>query len=168
MNQSKTKGSITITNVKDLKPKMAGSLVNIRGRLHTSRAKGKQCFFVVREQQETVQCLGFVNDRMSKQMVKFISHISKESIIDVQAEVVKASEKIESCTQQNIELHVHQVTGYMYTAEYRSACTPGNRIYAHSRIKNYMYVHLVTGYMYTAEYRTICTPGNRIYVHSRT
>ena len=39
----------------------------------------------------------------------FYSSISKESIIDVEAEVVKVSEKIESCTQQNIELHVHQV-----------------------------------------------------------
>ena len=29
--------------------------------------------------------------------------------MEVQAEVVKAAEKIESCTQQNIELHVHQV-----------------------------------------------------------
>jgi nondiscriminating aspartyl-tRNA synthetase len=109
MNQSKTKGSVTISSVKNLKAKMAGNIVYIRGRLHTSRAKGKQCFFVVREQQDTVQCLAFVNQIVSKQMVKFISHISKESIIDVQAEIIKAEDKIESCTQQNIELHVHQV-----------------------------------------------------------
>jgi len=109
MNQSKSKGTITITPVKDLKVKMAGNVVNIRGRLHTSRAKGKQCFFVVREQQHTVQCLAFVNERISKQMIKFIAHVSKESIVDVQAEIVKVSEKIESCTQQDIELHVHQV-----------------------------------------------------------
>lgn len=109
MNQSREKGGVEITSLKDLKPKLAGAVINIRGRLHTSRAKGKQCFFVVREQQETVQCLAFVNTVVSKQMVKFISHISKESIIDVQAEVVKAAEKIESCTHQTIELHVHQV-----------------------------------------------------------
>jgi len=109
MNMSKERGSVQVSKVKELKPKMAGSVVNVRGRLHTSRAKGKQCFFVVREQQDTVQCLAFVNDKISKQMIKFIAHISKESIIDVQAEVVKVSEKIESCTQQNIELHVHQV-----------------------------------------------------------
>jgi len=109
MNQSKSKGTITISPVKDLKVKMAGNVVNIRGRLHTSRAKGKQCFFVVREQQHTVQCLAFVNERISKQMIKFIAHVSKESIVDVQAEIVKVTEKIESCTQQDIELHVHQV-----------------------------------------------------------
>jgi len=109
MNQSKTKNVVQIIKIKDLKPKMAGTKVNIRGRLHTSRAKGKQCFFVVREQQETVQCLAFVSEKVSKQMVKFIAHISKESIIDVEAEVVKVNEKIESCSQQNIELHALQV-----------------------------------------------------------
>jgi hypothetical protein len=35
--------------------------------------------------------------------------ISRESIIDVEAEVVKVEEKIESCSQQDIELHVTQV-----------------------------------------------------------
>ena len=45
----------------------------IRARLHTSRAKGKQCFFVLRQQQFTVQCITFVSEDISKQMVKFIS-----------------------------------------------------------------------------------------------
>jgi len=109
MNQSKHKNFVEIINVKDIKVKDAGNKIWIRGRLHTSRAKGKQCFFVIRDQQETVQCLAFVNERVSKQMIKFTAHISKESIVDVEAEVVKAAEKIESCSQQNIELHVHQV-----------------------------------------------------------
>jgi len=109
MNQSKSKSGPNIIAVKDLKPKMTGQCVHIRGRLHTSRAKGKQCFFVIREQQSTVQCLAFVSDKMSKQMLKFIAHISKESIVDVEAEVVKVADKIESCTQQSIELHVRQV-----------------------------------------------------------
>jgi len=109
MNMSKTKAVKEIVKVGDLKPKMAAQTVNIRGRLHTSRAKGKQCFFVIRDQQETVQCLAFVSEHVSKQMVKFIAHISKESIVDVAAEVVKVADKIESCSQQNIELHVKQV-----------------------------------------------------------
>jgi len=88
---------------------MNGKAVTIRGRLHTSRAKGKQCFFVLRQQQHTVQCIAFVSSKISKQMIKFISKISKESIIDVEAVVKKADEKIESCTQQNIELEVVKV-----------------------------------------------------------
>jgi hypothetical protein len=43
MNMSQCKGAVTLLNVKDLKVKMAGSLVNLRGRLHTSRAKGMIC-----------------------------------------------------------------------------------------------------------------------------
>jgi len=42
-------------------------------------------------------------------MIKFIAHISKESIVDVEAVVKKVDEKIESCTQQDVELHVKQV-----------------------------------------------------------
>ena len=34
---------------------------------------------------------------------------SKESIVDVEAVVKKVSDKIESCTQQDVELHVTQV-----------------------------------------------------------
>merc|ERR1712142_523446 len=109
MNQSKEKPNTVLTPVKDLGMKMNEKTVTIRGRLHTSRAKGKQCFFVIREQQSTVQCLAFVSDKMSKQMLKFIAHISKESIVDIEAEVVKVADKIESCTQQSIELHVRQV-----------------------------------------------------------
>lgn len=43
----------------------------VRGRVHTSRSKGKQCFLVLRQQSSTVQCLINVNDVVSKQMVKF-------------------------------------------------------------------------------------------------
>jgi len=109
MNQSKEKPSTVLTPVKELGMKMNEKMVTIRGRLHTSRAKGKQCFFVIRQQQVTVQCLAFVNESISKQMVKFIAHISKESIVDVEAVVKKVDEKIESCTQQDVELHVSQV-----------------------------------------------------------
>ena len=35
--------------------------------------------------------------------------ISKESIVDVEAVVKKVDEKIESCSQQDVELHVSQV-----------------------------------------------------------
>ena len=41
--------------------------------------------------------------------VIFLYSISKESIVDVEAVVKKVDEKIESCTQQDVELHVKQV-----------------------------------------------------------
>jgi len=109
MNQSKTKPDTVITHIGDLGVALNEKTVNIRGRLHTSRAKGKQCFMVIRQQQVTVQCLVFVSEKVSKQMVKFASHVSKESIVDVEAVVKKVGEKIESCTQQDVELYVTQV-----------------------------------------------------------
>jgi len=109
MNQSKTKPNIVLTPVRELGVKMTGKTVTIRGRLHTSRAKGKQCFFVIRQKTASVQCLAFVSETVSRQMVKFAAHISKESIVDVEAVVRKVEERIESCTQQEVELYVSQV-----------------------------------------------------------
>lgn len=43
----------------------------VRGRVHTSRAKGKQCFLILRQQSSTVQCILAVGDIISKEMVKF-------------------------------------------------------------------------------------------------
>jgi len=106
MNQSKTKPDFRFIDVSVLSSKLNEQAVWIRARLHTSRAKGKQCFFVLRQQQYTVQCISYVSDEISKQMVKFISRISKESIVDVYATVKKAPSKIESCTQQDVEMEV--------------------------------------------------------------
>lgn len=80
-------------DVKNLMTALADNSVWIRGRLHTSRAKGnyyyniflllfvcqhdlflgKQCFMVVRQQQWSVQVLVVVSNTISKQFVKFCS-----------------------------------------------------------------------------------------------
>lgn len=73
MIQSSERVIKPFTQIKTLDEKIAGELVQVRGRLHTSRAKGKQCFIVMRQQQYTIQCLLAVNDKISKQMVKFAS-----------------------------------------------------------------------------------------------
>ncbi|XP_055605968.1 aspartate--tRNA ligase, cytoplasmic [Uranotaenia lowii] len=83
------------------------SLVWVRGRVHTSRSKGKQCFLVIRQQSSTVQCIVAVNDStVSKQMVKFSGSVPRESIVDIKAKVIPVPTRIESCTEQNLELHV--------------------------------------------------------------
>lgn len=56
--------------VRELKDSV-GQKLWVRGRIHTSRCKGKQCFLVIRQQSSTVQVLISVNDVVSKQMVKF-------------------------------------------------------------------------------------------------
>lgn len=95
------------TVIKNLNKSLQNQMVWLRGRLHTSRAKGKQCFIVLRQQSYTVQGLAAVNETISKQMIKFISNITKESIIDVKA-IVKPS-KVESCSQKDVEVHIEEV-----------------------------------------------------------
>ncbi|XP_026462059.1 aspartate--tRNA ligase, cytoplasmic-like [Ctenocephalides felis] len=97
------------TDVSLLEPSLEGKVVWVRGRVHTSRSKGKQCFLVLRQQSYSVQCIIAVNEAISKQMVKFVGNIPKESIVDIEAKVVKVAQNIESCTQQLVELSVNQV-----------------------------------------------------------
>uniref|UniRef100_A0A2A4J368 Aspartate--tRNA ligase, cytoplasmic n=1 Tax=Heliothis virescens TaxID=7102 RepID=A0A2A4J368_HELVI len=99
------------TDVKDLNVKLNGQNVWVRARLQTSRAKGKQCFAVLRQSSSTVQLLISVNEEraISKQMVKFTGNITKESIIDVFATVVKTASPIESCTVSDVELAATEV-----------------------------------------------------------
>jgi aspartyl-tRNA synthetase len=81
----------------------------IRGRLHTSRAKGKQCFFVVRQSDLTIQCLLSVSDIISKQMVKFVAGITKESVIDVEGVVKSVPVPIDGCAIKDRELLVTRI-----------------------------------------------------------
>ncbi|XP_070536706.1 aspartate--tRNA ligase, cytoplasmic-like [Ptychodera flava] len=107
MIQSQEKLDRQMCRVKDLDLSKAKQTVWIRARVHTSRSKGKQCFLVLRQQHYNVQGLVAVGDIASKAMVKFAANISKESIVDVEGVVMEA--KVESCTQKDVELHVHRI-----------------------------------------------------------
>ena len=69
--QSKEKLVRKLYPVNEIDEKLAKQTIWIRGRLHTSRGKGKQCFFVLRHQSATIQAVLFVSENASKQMVKF-------------------------------------------------------------------------------------------------
>ncbi|XP_052716623.1 aspartate--tRNA ligase, cytoplasmic-like [Crassostrea angulata] len=109
MIQSASKPDVEFVELKDLTTNLADEKVWVRARLQTSRAKGKQCFFVLRQQKWTVQALASVGKETSKQMIKFIASINKESIVDVEGFVRKVDQRVESCTQQDVELHCQQV-----------------------------------------------------------
>lgn len=98
-----------VSQLSEFLAKYPNQTVWVRGRVHTSRAKGKQCFLILRQQSSTVQCIIAVNDIVSKQMVKFAGSINKESIIDLHAKVVAVSSKIESCTEQSLELSALEI-----------------------------------------------------------
>lgn len=61
--------------IKELNKSIANSIVWVRGRLHTVRARGKQCFIVLRQQEFSVQTLINVSETISKSMVKFASKL---------------------------------------------------------------------------------------------
>lgn len=63
----------TFTEVHELNKDLSGKSVWVRGRLHTVRARGKQCFIVLRQRVFTIQVLVNVSDTISKAMVKFSS-----------------------------------------------------------------------------------------------
>ncbi|XP_037767925.1 aspartate--tRNA ligase, cytoplasmic isoform X1 [Chelonia mydas] len=107
--QSQEKSDRVLVRINDLTVEKADEVVWVRGRIHTSRAKGKQCFLVLRQQQFNVQALVAVGDHASKQMVKFAANINKESIVDVEGVVRKVHQKIGGCTQQDVELHVQRI-----------------------------------------------------------
>jgi len=107
--QSQNKVERDLVRVGSLDTPLVDQKVWVRGRLQTSRAKGKQMFFLMRQQQFTVQCLLAVSDTISKAFVKFAAGVSKESVIDVEGFVRAAPQKIEGATQQSVELHVTQL-----------------------------------------------------------
>jgi len=91
--------------VKDITDAHVGTQIRIRGRINNSRAKGNMCFVVVREGYASVQCVLFVGDKISKGMVQYVSKLSKESIVEIIADVTKPSAAIDGCSQQ-VELQV--------------------------------------------------------------
>lgn len=110
MVQSKEKTDRVWTDVSKIDLAKKGERVLIRGRLHTSRATGaKQCFIMVRQRQFSIQALVFVSENISKQMVKYIANISKESIIDVEGIVVGVDEPITRASQKDVEVHIDKL-----------------------------------------------------------
>lgn len=61
------------TYVKELNKSLADKQIWVRARLHAVRARGKQCFIVLRQREFTIQVLVNVSETVSKGMVKFAS-----------------------------------------------------------------------------------------------
>jgi len=109
LNQSQTKLTRKVTRVTDIEKSLAGQAIWIRARLHTSRSKGKQCFLVLRQGRGTIQAILAVNPTISKQMLKYVSNIPKESILDLKGVVQEVPKPIESCTQSTVEIVCEEV-----------------------------------------------------------
>lgn len=90
------------TKVGTLTNALENCSVRIRGRAQTIRAVGKNISFVVlRERKFTVQCVVTVQpDTASRQMVKYVSGLSHESVIIIEGLVSVPSVEIKCTTQQ--------------------------------------------------------------------
>jgi len=97
--------SVKYTALKEINASLANETIRVRAFLHNSRATGKQCFLVLRKLTSMVQCVLCVGEKVSKQMIKFVANIPKESYVDITAKVVAVHEPITSCTVQMLELH---------------------------------------------------------------
>ncbi|XP_059136182.1 aspartate--tRNA ligase, cytoplasmic [Peromyscus eremicus] len=100
MIQSQEKPDRVLVRVKDLTVQKADDVVWVRARVHTSRAKGKQCFLVLRQQQFNVQALVAVGDHASKQMVKFAA---KGRRISVSLRPARATDEFQDRLQSYTE-----------------------------------------------------------------
>ncbi|XP_050387947.1 uncharacterized protein LOC126804755 [Argentina anserina] len=100
-----------LVSIKDIQTNLVGQQIWVRGRLHSSRCKGKQAFFVLRQQHFTVQAILRVAEgtQVTKDMITFAAGLPKESIIDVYGLVKQSPVKIESCSQTDVELELSQV-----------------------------------------------------------
>jgi aspartyl-tRNA synthetase len=89
----------------EVNEKLEGQEVLVRARVHNVRGKGNNCFVVLRENFSTLQACAFKSENISKDMLKYMSGVPNESIIDLAGIVVKPEKAIESCTQQ-VELQI--------------------------------------------------------------
>jgi len=92
------------TNFVNINEDLVGKTIKCRVRLQRARIKGKGGFLVLRDMMDTCQACLFTGDKISAQMVKFASSIPHESLVDIEAEVVKAQKPVESCTVSLYEL----------------------------------------------------------------
>lgn len=90
------------TEVGSLTSALSGNSVRISGRAQTIRAVGKNmAFVVVREKGSTVQCVVTVQPEVvSRQMVRYVAGLSRESIVDIEGLVTVPNVPIKGTTQQ--------------------------------------------------------------------
>ncbi|KAF8357442.1 dars-1 [Pristionchus pacificus] len=104
------KKDMEYTELRAINASLDGKEIWVRARIHATRSKGKTAFLVLRHRVHTAQLMLFVGEKLSKQMLKFVAGISKESIVDVRGLVKKVEgEGIASCTQKDAELHAVEV-----------------------------------------------------------
>ncbi|GJQ10802.1 hypothetical protein GpartN1_g4991.t1 [Galdieria partita] len=93
------------TSVSSLDKEKVGKQIWTRARVDTIRPKGRSAFLVLRQSQYTLQAVVSESDKVSRQMIKWITkEVGEECLVDIYGNVVAA--EVKSCSQHDIELHV--------------------------------------------------------------
>ncbi len=99
----------TFKNLCDISEEHVNQTVWIRARLANSRSIGKGLFIILRQGFHTAQAVMFQSSKISKQMVKYATSLSLESIIDICATVTIAENLITSTTIKTLELSINEI-----------------------------------------------------------
>ncbi|KAJ1924059.1 aspartate--tRNA ligase dps1 [Tieghemiomyces parasiticus] len=108
LNQSQERSGDRRENIADLNGARMGETVLLRARVQGSRPTGARlCFFMLRQQASSIQgVVSMDGTTVSKDMLKFASAITPESIVLVEGKVVAPVEPVKSCTVQDAELQI--------------------------------------------------------------
>ncbi|KAI9008277.1 hypothetical protein BC832DRAFT_553613 [Gaertneriomyces semiglobifer] len=111
LNQSQERTGRERRKIEDLTQNDVDQTVLLSARVQTSRPTGsKKCFITFRQKTVTVQGVLTVDENtISKHMQRFAAGIPVESLVLVEAKVVKALQKVESCTIQELELQIERL-----------------------------------------------------------
>ena len=97
------------TRVEDLDESKHGEKVWVRGRVHRVRkSSAKMCFVVLRQRWATVQALIEESESMPRDVVKWVSKLRAEAIVDVFGTVSKVDQPTQT-SQSNVELKMERV-----------------------------------------------------------
>ena len=108
MVQSAESLPLEFANLVDLTEKDNGRQIYIRARLHNSRPKANLVFMELRQNFSTIQAAAFKSETITKDVIKFIGSVQKESIVDVFGTVKSTNSEVKSCSIKNLELHIEK------------------------------------------------------------
>ena len=100
------------TSLRDLTPEWEGKEVTVRARVHNARGQSaKLAFLDLRQRTENIQAVIAEGGGtgISRQMVKWVAGLSKESIVLVTGLVKAPKEPIHSTSISGLEIHVEKV-----------------------------------------------------------
>ena len=84
--------------------------VTVRAHLHGVRGTSKNAFLILRQTINMVQAIASFDEKsVSKSMIKFITNIPKDSLVEIKGTIVSAEIKSEAMSLKTAELHVEEI-----------------------------------------------------------